>query len=229
MKSTKQLQRFEHKVGHVFQNKDLLKTALIHSSFKPSHASNNQRLEFLGDRVLALSIVNYLMREYPKAPVGELASRLNHLVSRTACSEVARSIDLGKEMVLGDHARFSGTRNRSTVLADAMEAVIAAIYLDGGFEVAERTVLSLWKDYLKFDLEEAKDPKNELQKLMLSQGRSLPSYELLDSSGPPHEPEFTIAVSLPSGEQATSVGKTKKEAERKAASKLLDELENSSD
>jgi len=137
VKLSKQLFKFEQRLGYVFNNKDLLKNALTHSSCKQDHVDNYQRLEFLGDRVLALCIVNYLMRMFPDAQVGELATRLNKVVSGDSCSEVALTIELGKVLIIGDGARFSGTRNRTSVLADAMEAVIAAIYLDGGLEMTD--------------------------------------------------------------------------------------------
>ena len=229
MKISKQLFKFEQRLGYVFNNKDLLKNALTHSSCKQDHVDNYQRLEFLGDRVLALCIVNYLMHMFPDAQVGELATRVNKVVSGDTCSEVARTIELGKVLIIGDDSLFSGTRNRKSVLADAIEAVIAAIYIDGGLEMTEKIVISLWQNHLNFELEDATVPKSELQELLSSRRLDLPQYTLLEKIGPAHAPEFKIEVRSHSGESAIGTGKSKKEAEQQAALLLLQQLENEND
>ena len=229
MNSNKAFSRLEQKLGYVFKNKNLLEISLIHSSHLHDETENNERLEFHGDRVLALVIVDYLSIHYPMARVGELALRLNKVVSRKTCAEVARSTDLGQYLILGNDARHSGTRSRTSVLSGAMEAIIGAVYLDGGLEEAKKLVLNLWKPHFSFDIAEAIDPKTELQESQQILGKDIPTYRVLEKVGPSHAPEFLVEVSLSSGETETSRGRTKKEADRKAANKILLKWKTSDD
>ncbi len=208
-------------MGYVFKNKKLLETALIHSSHLHDETENNERLEFHGDRVLALIIVDYLTNRYPMASVGELALRVNRVVSRKTCAEVARSFDLGKSLILGPDARHSGIRNKSSVQSCAMEALIGAVYLDGGLEEARKLVLKLWHPHFSFEVAEAVDPKSKLQEMQQAQKGDTPSYQVLAKEGPNHAPEFLVEVSLSSGEKEVSWGNTIKDAERSAAIKIL--------
>ena len=229
MNSDKALTRLEQKLGYAFSNRKLLETSLIHSSHLHDETANNERLEFHGDRVLALVIVDYLSTCYPMARVGELAIRLNKLVARKTCAEVARSADLGQFLVLGNDARHSGTRTRTSVLGGAMEAVIGAVYLDGGLEEARKLVINLWKEHFSFEIAEAIDPKSELQESQQLLGKAIPTYRVVEKVGPSHAPEFLVEVCLASGEKEVSRGKSKKEAERKAANKLLLQRKKSDD
>ena len=229
MNSNKAFTRLEQRLGYVFKNKKLLETSLIHSSHLHDETENYERLEFHGDRVLALIIVDYIADHYPKARVGELALRLNKVVSRKTCAEVARSADLGRYLILGNDARHSGTRNRTSVLSGALEAVIGAAYLDGGLEEARKLVLNLWQPHFTFDVADAIDPKTELQESQQILGKDIPTYRVLEKVGPSHAPEFMVEASLSSGEKEVSRGKTKKEAERKAANKLLLKWKTSDD
>ena len=225
MKYSSKLLRFEQKLGYSFHNRELLRTALTHSSDEKSHLKNYQRLEFLGDRVLALCITNYFMETFPHAKVGELASRLNKVVSGDTCSEIAKSIALGNVLFVGDSSRYSLIRNRASVLSDSLEAIIGAIYLDGGMEPTTQTILRLWKHHLDFPLEDATDPKSELQELLHAKRSGLPEYRLINKLGPAHNPEFRVEVVLESGESAMASGSSKKEAEREAAKLLLQQIE----
>lgn len=225
MNSNKSLSRLEQRLGYVFKNKNLLETSLIHSSHLHDETENYERLEFHGDRVLALVIVDYLADQFPEARVGELAVRLNKVVARKTCAEVATSANIGKYLILGNDARHSGTRNRVSVLGSAMEAIIGAVYLDGGLEEARKLILNLWQDHFIFDITEAIDPKTVLQESQQTLGKEIPTYQVLEKVGPSHDPEFLVEVSLSSGEKEVSRGKTKKEAERKAANKLLKKME----
>lgn len=229
MNSNKAFSQLEQRLGYVFKNKLLLKNALIHSSHLHDETANNERLEFHGDRVLALIVVDYMFTEYPTAEVGELAIRLNKVVSGKTCSEIAKSIDLGKYLILGHDAKHSGTRTRASVLGGAIEAVIGAVYHDGGLEEARKLVLKLWQPHLSFEVTDAIDPKGKLQERLHIMGKEIPTYRVLKKEGPSHAPEFQVEVSLSSGEKAVSRGMTKKEAERKAAQIILDKWKEASD
>ncbi len=224
MTDNKAFSRLEQKLGYEFKNKKLLETSLIHSSLLPDETKNNERLEFHGDRVLALVVVDYVTEHYPKASVGELALRLNRVVSRNTCAEIAKSVDLGDYLTLGNKSRHSGIRRKTSVLSGVIEAVLGAVYLDGGLEEARKLILNLWKDHFSFEIAEAIDPKSELQEIQHLKGMDIPTYRVLEKVGPDHSPEFLVEASLSSGEKEVSRGKTKKEAESKAAKKLLNTL-----
>jgi len=217
-------------LGHRFGDRGLLETALTHPSFAGgrSAARHYERMEFLGDRVLGLVIAAELYGTFPDAPAGSLALRYNGLVRREAASEVAREIGLGAFLHLGPAERQSGIEERDTVLGDAMEAVIGALYLDGGLESARRFVLQRWASRIALAAGTEKDAKNRLQE-RLSQSGAVPLYNLVAQSGPDHAPLFEVEVTaqgLPASAAspppaARASGRSRRTAEQAAASELL--------
>jgi len=214
------LAELEAKLGHAFRDRGLLTEALTHAS--AGTARSNERFEFLGDRVLGLVIAQALLERFPGASEGELAVRLNALVRKETCARIAQAKGIGPHIILSPGERQLAGRSRNAVLGDACEAVIAALYLDGGLEAASRFVLDAWAEDLKASVEVALDPKSELQVWALArEGRALPAYRVLQSSGPAHAPHFIVEASVDGAGAARGEGKSKREAEREAASALL--------
>jgi ribonuclease III len=213
----------ERRIGHVFADRDLLERALTHGSVTKGSAKirNNERLEFLGDRVLNLAVAEQLMRLRPDASEGELSKLMNQLVNYRACAEVARRAGLREALRFDASASKIGARDNTRVLGDACEALIAALYLDAGFPAARGFVLGFWADLLaNLDAPE-KDPKTLLQEWAMARGLPLPTYRVLRQEGSAHAPVFTIEVGLPGLEPMSAVGGSKKEAERLAADAML--------
>ena len=221
MSSTSRLEALELRIGHSFNNRSLLIEALTHGSTSTDDHPSNQRMEFLGDRVLALCMASELALKFEDDLVGELAKRFNHLVSRRTCADVGRDLDLGSMVKMSAETRRSGGSRRSTVLADAVEALIAAVFLDAGWQVARETVLRMWDNRIDIDLEEIEDAKSRLQELLLGKGSPLPVYKVIDRIGPDHGPLFTVKVKTGDGMTAVAEGSTKREAEKKAAAEML--------
>lgn len=213
----------EKRLGHRFANPDLLTAALTHSSAMSLHGAAvvGERLEFLGDRVLGLIVAEELFRRFPLATEGELAVRLNGLVRKERCAEVAAGIGLGEHLVLGLSERKVEGRVKPTVLADACEAVIAALYLDGGLEIARHFVLSEWGSFDMGSVRAQQDAKTALQERAQGRGLPLPKYEVRERSGPDHAPEFVIEVLIEGLGAATGMGASKRQAEQAAADALL--------
>lgn len=189
------------------------------------HRDDNQRLEFLGDRVLGLVMAEALLMADPNAPEGLLAPRYNALVRREACADVARSIDLGEVLKLGRSEMKSGGRRKEALLADAMEAVIAAIYQDGGFDAARAAILRLWGARINDVADDARDAKTALQEWAQARGEVPPQYVEIDRSGPDHQPIFTIEVQLASGPSEKATAGSKRHAEQAAATALLKKVD----
>lgn len=202
--------------------------ALTHPSISSSTRPDNQRLEFLGDRVLGLVMATALLEEDRAATEGQLAPRFNALVRKEACADVAREIDLGSVLKLGRSEMMSGGRRKQALLGDAMEAVIAAVYRDSGFETAQAMILRLWGGRIGTVDADARDPKTSLQEFVQSKRQRPPSYVLISRDGPDHQPIFTIAVRLESGEEAQATAGSKRQAEQAAAAALLEKLEQTS-
>ncbi|HHS89635.1 MAG TPA: ribonuclease III [Rhodobacteraceae bacterium] len=219
------LKSFESRLGHQFSDRALLVRALTHSSISTPTRPDNQRLEFLGDRVLGLAIADALFGAGDEAPEGRMAPRFNALVRRETCADIAREIDLGAVLKLGRSEMVSGGRRKQALLADAMEAVIAAVYLDAGFEVARDMVLRLWSDRIDAVEDDARDAKTALQEWAQARGQTPPVYSVVKREGPDHSPMFTMEARLDSGESATAAASTKRQAEQAAAQALLDRLE----
>jgi ribonuclease-3 len=200
--------------------------ALTHASISSPTRPDNQRLEFLGDRVLGLVMATALLELDKTASEGQLAPRFNALVRKETCADVARQVDLGAVLKLGRSEMMTGGRRKQALLGDAMEAVIAAVYRDAGFEAAQDMILRLWGDRIGSVEKDARDPKTALQEFVQARRQSPPTYVLVERSGPDHEPVFTIAATLQDGREATAQAGSKRQAEQAAAAALLEKLEN---
>jgi len=215
----------ETKIGYQFSDPTLLESALRHRSIGSRH---NERLEFLGDSVLGLAVSEALFQRYPEASEGELTHLRARLVRQATLAEVARRIDLGSVLQLGPSAGRSGGSDRASILADALEAVIAAVFLDTGFQTAKGVTLSLFAAEIA-ELEEGvieKDPKTRLQELLQAAGTKPPDYEVISTSGQPHEREFVVDCRIQShGLVTTGQGSSRKGAEQEAAARALSELQ----
>jgi ribonuclease-3 len=195
--------------------------ALTHPSLSTSTRPDNQRLEFLGDRVLGLVMAEALLAADPEAAEGKLAPRFNALVRKETCAEVAGELGLGDVLRLGRSEMLSGGRRKAALLGDAMEAVIAAVYLDAGFSAAQKVILRAWGKRIATVKDDARDPKTALQEWAQAQGQTPPVYSEISRDGPDHAPVFTIEARLGSGESAQASARSKRQAEQAAAQTLL--------
>jgi ribonuclease-3 len=214
------------RLGHVFAQPDLIEQALTHPSGASVARPDNQRLEFLGDRVLGLVIAEALLETHPGEQEGRLAPRYNALVRRETLAEIAGEIGLGLHLRLGRSESTTGGRRKSAILADALEAVIAALYLDGGLDVARRFVRDAWRSRIEAGGAAPQDAKTRLQEWAQARGMSTPTYTLVRRAGPDHAPDFTVAVELASGVTGEGHATSKKQAEQLAATALLAELDS---
>jgi ribonuclease-3 len=226
VKLGRDIRAFEDRIGHRFARPELLLRALTHSSTATPQRASNERLEFLGDRVLGLSIAEALFGADRDAAEGKLAPRFNALVRLETCAEVARSVGLGDVLRLGRSEMLTGGRRKDAILGDALEAVIAAIYLDAGFEAARAVVLHLWGDRIGAVAEDARDPKSALQEWAQARGLPPPAYTETARSGPDHAPRFTVEARLETGDSAAATAGSKRLAEQAAAAALLSIVED---
>ena len=224
MKKSEAIRSFEQRLGYEFSNLSLLVEALTHSSIASDFRKDNQRLEFLGDRVLGLVMAEALLEIDQTAPEGTLAPRFNALVRKETCAEVARQIELGGVLKIGRSEMLSGGRRKDALLGDGMEAVIAAIYKDGGFEIAKTIIIKLWGDRIKNVKVDARDAKTMLQEWAQARGQNPPNYEVISQSGPDHAPDFLVKVILDSGETSEALAGSKRQAEQMAAKALLQKI-----
>ena len=224
MKKSEAIRSFEQRLGYEFSNLSLLIEALTHSSIASDFRKDNQRLEFLGDRVLGLVMAEALLEIDQTAPEGTLAPRFNALVRKETCAEVARQIELGGVLKIGRSEMLSGGRRKDALLGDGMEAVIAAIYKDGGFEIAKTIIIKLWGDRIKNVKGDARDAKTMLQEWAQARGQNPPNYEVISRSGPDHAPDFLVKVILASGETSEAMAGSKRQAEQMAAKALLQKI-----
>ncbi len=225
MKLSAELQALSRRIGHRFARPELLREAVTHASYATPGRDDNQRLEFLGDRVLGLTMANALLEADPTATEGQLAPRFNALVRKETCAEIAREIGLGEVLRLGRSEMLSGGRRKQALLGDAMEALIAAVYLDAGFDAAQELVIRLWGQRVHTVDADARDPKTALQEWAQARGMAPPRYTETARTGPDHAPVFTIAVALDTGETDHATAGSKRQAEQAAARALLDRLE----
>ncbi|APX16005.1 ribonuclease 3 [Phaeobacter inhibens] len=225
MKLSKDMRAFETRIGYSFSQPSLLVRALTHASVSSPNRQDNQRLEFLGDRVLGLVMATALLDTDKAATEGQLAPRFNALVRKETCADVARDIDLGAVLKLGRSETMSGGRRKLALLGDAMEAVIAAVYKDGGFDAAQELILRLWGNRIGRVEADARDPKTTLQEFAQARGEQPPAYVLVERTGPDHQPEFTISVQLQDGTEGRATAGSKRQAEQAAAKFLLARLE----
>lgn len=224
MKPGADLLAFSARLGHRFADPALLQRAVTHASMASPTRDHNQRLEFLGDRVLGLVMADALLRADPNAAEGLLAPRFNALVRKETCAEVAREIDLGAVIRLGRSEMKSGGRRKEALLADAMEAVIAAVYRDAGFEAARAVVMRLWGSRIAAVEADSRDPKTALQEWAQGRGEPPPAYAEVAREGPDHQPLFTIEARLASGPSERATAGSKRQAEQAAAAALLQRL-----
>ena len=229
MKLGTDLVAFAARIGHAFARPELLLRALTHASIATPTRPDNQRLEFLGDRVLGLVMAEALLAADRGASEGQLAPRYNAMVRKEACADVAREIDLGEVLKLGRSEMMSGGRRKDALLADAMEAVIAAVYLDAGFDAARALILRLWGSRIGAVDADARDAKTALQEWAQARALPPPAYSLAGRDGPDHEPLFTVEAKLATGEAARATAGSKRQAEQAAAKALLARMEKTHD
>lgn len=217
-------EKLEARLGYRFADPDLLDRALTHSSaVSPGKRIERsyQRLEFLGDRVLGLVVADMLYRLLPKANEGELSRSLNALVRKETCAAIARELDLGAEMNLGESEARTGGAKKEAILGDIAEAVIGAVYRDGGLGQAYEIVERLFGQHINQAGNVRADPKTTLQEWAQGKGHEPPLYTEVERTGPDHAPEFTISVQLGGYPPLTATGPSKKLAEHKAAERFL--------
>ncbi len=210
-------------LGYRFKDRKLLERALTHASVRSSAATrlDNERLEFLGDRVLGLAVAEMLHRSLPDHSEGELARYFNRLVRGQTCAAVGREAGIGKFLILSDSEADSGGREKDTILANAVEALLGAVFLEGGFKAGRETVERLWGERFNLKPSVMVDPKSALQEWAQGQGLPLPRYAEISRAGPDHAPVFIAEARLKGHEPAKGEGTSKRQAEQAAATELL--------
>ena len=221
---TRDLGALQERIGHRFAQLSLLEEALTHASgmsARKGRLRSYQRLEFLGDRVLGLGIADLLLASYPKAQEGELSNRLAWLVRRETCADVAEEWGVGPNLHLGGGEVTSGARVNRTILSDACEAIVAAVFLDAGYAAARIVVEGAFGKRMEAAKRPPRDPKTLLQEWAQGQGYPLPVYDLVERTGPDHKPAFRLAVTVRPLEPAEGIGSNKRDAEQAAATSML--------
>ena len=214
--------KLEKKINIKFKNFELLIKSLTHKSY--DSILNNEKLEFLGDRVLGLVITKKLLEIYPEDKEGILDKKLASLVNKKKCFEIAQSLGLEKFVLVGN-SKKKLIKIENKIISDCCEALIGAIYLDQGFDVIENFILKVWKIHLKSSVVTFVDSKTKLQEYSLKKFKILPIYKLLDNSGPRHKPIFKVGVRLQNSKMIIATGNSKKDAQQKAATLLLKYLD----
>ena len=237
MLQTTNLEKLEDELGYRFQNRDLLFRALVHRSFAYENqdiAADNETLEFLGDSVLGLAISHLLLELFPDCDEGELSRLRSSIVNERELAQIASSIDLGNFLLLGKGEELSGGRQKPSLLANGLEALLAAVYLDGGLDSALRLVQKMFHGYLEHREEDYllkaldKDYKTQLQEITQAELKLTPIYFLEAEEGPDHDKTFFMRVAIGDRVLAHGFGKTKKEAQQEAARKAIAEIEKGS-
>lgn len=208
-------------IGRAPRDRAAFEQALTHGSAKPV---NYERIEFLGDRVLGLLIGEWVFERFTDEPEGKLSRRYNALVSGETCADVARTVGVSTHLILGKQARDDGAADSDNVLGDVMEALIGALYLEGGLEEARTLVRRLWSDRLDTQTSAPRHPKSALQEWAAANKRKPPEYALTDRSGPQHALRFSVTVSIKGAGEASATGASKQEAETAAAKALFEKL-----
>lgn len=213
----------ENRLGYEFRDASLLRVALTHSSARVATpgTADNERLEFLGDRVLGLAVAELLSERFPDASEGELARRFNRLVRKETCAAVALDLELGRHVVMSGGEADSGGRRKTTILGNACEALLGAIFLDSGFDAARRVVRELWSAHLHACEIVSADAKSALQEWAQGRGMPLPRYVEVARHGPDHAPLFVSEVQISGLDPARGEGGNKRLAEQAAASSML--------
>jgi len=212
------IHKLEKTINVKFKNLNLLKQSLTHKSFDTN--KNNEKVEFLGDRVLGLIISKKLLEIYPDEKEGILDKKFASLVNKTTCLEIAKNINLDK-FILTFNPKNKKIKIEDKIVSDSCEALIGAIFLDRGLSAAEKVVLELWKNHIKNSIITQIDAKTKLQEFSLKKFKKLPSYKLISNTGPRHKPMFKVGVKLPDTKYFISSGKSKKDAEQNAAIECL--------
>ena len=212
--------KLEKKIDYKFKNKNLLIQSLTHKSF--NKMNNNEKIEFLGDRVLGLVIAKKLLEIYPEEKEGILDKKYASLVNKMTCLEIAKSINL-QNYILIFNPRNRSVTIEDKVISDSCEALIGAIYLDRGFSITEKIILELWKEKIKESVITQIDAKTKLQEFSLKKFKRLPNYKIISNTGPRHKPVFRVAVKLQNTKSYNGEGKSKKEAEQNAALHCLND------
>ncbi|MFT5509616.1 MAG: ribonuclease-3 [Hyphomicrobiaceae bacterium] len=213
----------ETALGHKFKDRKLLERALTHASVRSvsSKRLDNERLEFLGDRVLGLAVAEMLHGALPDHQEGELARYFNRLVRGATCAVVGREVGIGQHLILSDSEANAGGRDKDTILSDAVEAVLGAVFIDGGFDAGSEAVRRLWGDRFELTANSFIDAKSALQEWAQGRGKPLPQYAEISREGPDHAPRFVTEVRIKGVKSAQGVGASKRHAEQAAASTLL--------
>lgn len=219
------MDHLEKNLNYRFKDPSLLKMALTHpSALAPGHGVAFERLEFLGDRVLGLVIASWLFEAFPHENEGNMAVRFSTLVRKEALLAVAKEIDLGNSMVIKQEKSSSQKKRLETLFADGCEALIGALYLDGGLEAARAVIHFLWQDHLQSNQEISRDPKSVLQEWAQGQGKQHPIYTVISSSGPAHAPHFIMEVNVKGFTPIQGEGASKRAAEKEAAKRFLESV-----
>ncbi|MEG3617413.1 ribonuclease III [Magnetovibrio sp. PR-2] len=222
------LDHLQDLLGHAFTNEDLLNQALRHASTTEQRTSSNERLEFLGDRVLGLVMAEMLYAQFPDEEEGELARRFAGLTSRDTLARVGDGFALANLVHTQSVDAETSARSHDSVVADTLEAVLGALYLDGGLDIAAAFIQTRWADLVTEDIKPPKDAKTALQEWAQGRALGLPKYDIVGRSGPDHAPTFTIQVSVKDSGAGEGQGASRRAAEQDAAAKLLAELEGQS-
>jgi len=210
--------KFEKDIKFKFKNKSLIVSALTHKS--ANHKVNNEKLEFLGDRVIGLALSNKLFDLYPNETEGILDKRFASLVKRKTCSDVALSMNIQNHIITGN-IKKKITKNDEKILSDSCEAIIGAIYIDRGFEIVKNYIIKIWKKHIDRSTVTILDPKTKLQEYSLKKYKKLPHYRVVNSTGPKHNPTYKIIVTIIGSKEYVGIGNSKQLAQLDAAGKLL--------
>lgn len=212
-------------IGYQFKDEHLLERALTHSSTNDDY--NYQRLEFLGDRVLGLVMAHALFEEFRGENEGGLAKRHTALVQGTTCTVIGKTHNIGDFIILSASEKEAGVHLNENIIADVVESLIGAVFIDGGFETAQKVILALWGDTIKTLEEAPQDPKTELQEWVQARGLNLPHYEIIDKSGPDHAPNFIVQLSIDGFDVVQATASSRRQAEKNVARDMLKILKKS--
>ncbi len=215
----------EQRLGYRFKNITYMEHALTHSSKNGS--INNERIEFLGDRVLNLVMAHTLFEQFPSENEGALAKKHSALVQGKMLAAVGHTINLGDFLIMSDAERQSGGAENENIVSDAMEALLGAVFLDGGLESARDIIIRLWDKYILSPIEAHQDSKTELQEWVQARGLPLPEYEIIGRTGPDHAPVFEIEVSVQGHNPVQAVGSSRRQAEKEAARRMMIQVKSS--
>tara|TARA_B100001121_G_scaffold302727_1_gene315673 strand:+ start:2399 stop:3064 length:666 start_codon:yes stop_codon:yes gene_type:complete len=214
----KSIKEIENKIKYSFKNKNLLHQALTHKSY--NNNDNNEKLEFLGDRVLGLVIAKKLLDKYPKEKEGIIDKKFANLVNKKTCVNIAKKLNLKSYIYLGaSHKNIE--RSADKILSDCLEAIVGAIYIDGGHRSSEKFILNLWEKYIVNSVITLIDSKTKLQEYSLKKFKKLPKYTFFKKTGPQHKPLFKTEVEIPQSKKIAGEGSSKKNAQQNAAAKLI--------